>query len=224
MAPTERTPKRQKLSPPGIPSALSTSERSPSVSGQQDDASTASQTPDRSSWYSRTWPRKAAPITQVARESISSASNSVAETASIITDKVSDASKSSRKSSLALTRGKSATNKALPVTATTTTDHAMPDNKRAAKQETSETPSIKTPASLTTTADPGKEPIPESVPDPQPVQASEVSGQGGTPAPDTSKSADNKAEIITPRSWIGWLARTEDGSVKSSNSVQSTLR
>lgn len=221
MAPTERTPKRQKLSPTEASATSTTSDRAPLISGQQQDATGPNQASERTSWYSRTWPRKPAPITQVARESISSASNTAIETASIVKDKVSSARTPSRKSSLALTLGRSATNKALPVTATTTTDHAMPENRRASRQDSSDnSPTKISRASRTNTARSVKEPIPESETNSQRVEEDAVSREDGTPALEDSKPTDTKSEIVAPRSWIGWLARTDDGSVKSSSSAK----
>ena len=70
------------------------------------------------SWYNRTWPRKPAPITQVARESISSASTTASEVVSAV--KQSAKPKTKRSPSLQLTLGKSKSNRSLPVDATIT--------------------------------------------------------------------------------------------------------
>lgn len=228
MAPNERTPKRQKLSPSEVGSPSDTPYRTLATTDQPQNGSSPPG-PDRSSWYNRTWPRKTAPITQVARESISSASNTAQETAAIVKDKVSNASNPSRKSSLALTLGKSTTNKSLPVTATTTTDHAVSNSPRPAKQELSKSASTRTPSiSHTSTAESSKEPLSGSRSEPQLVQESVAGEQEAAPAPapapaplsNEAKPIENRSEIVAPRSWIGWLARADDGSAKSSGSVK----
>ncbi|KIX08745.1 uncharacterized protein Z518_03402 [Rhinocladiella mackenziei CBS 650.93] len=77
----------------------------------------------RSSWISRTWPRKAPLLTEMAKESVSSTSNTTPETVSIIQDKP----RSQRSPSLAMTLGKSASSRSLPANAATTIVNATPE-------------------------------------------------------------------------------------------------
>lgn len=80
----------------------------------------------RSSWYNRTWPRKAAPVTEVARESISAASNAAIEAIASV-KKSATGQKTNSSPSLAMTLGKTKPSRALPVEATTSTVHATPE-------------------------------------------------------------------------------------------------
>jgi hypothetical protein len=78
----------------------------------------------RSGW--RTWPRKAAPVTEVARESISSASNAATEAIATV-KRTATGQRSARSPSLAMTLGKTKSNRATPAEATTSTVHATPE-------------------------------------------------------------------------------------------------
>lgn len=224
MAPTERTPKRQKLSPTELPPASTLPDQSSTADGQRQtvERTNSAAASNQESWYSRTWPRKAAPITQVARESISSASNTAVETATVIKDKVSNVGTASRKSSLALTLGKSTPKKSRPVLATTTTDHATSESRNIPKQTTPpDNSSLKSAESSRVPAvAPTSEPAPESEINNQSVQETSSSAQVDTPAAEDTKGTDTKQESIAPRSWIGWLARTDDGSTKSAPSLK----
>ena len=169
---------------------------------------------NRLSWYSRTWPRKAkaAPITQVARESISSASNSAIETASIIRDKVTNKpSTQSRNSSLALTLGKTTSSKALPVSATTTTDHATPE--RTNTQE--EAAAIPLP---TSSNDPGEEVTDKS------IKLADSQKTKDT-KPDIDRDTCSKSTLpvqpsAAPQSWIGWLAGGDSTKANTPTTLQ----
>lgn len=132
----ERSPKRVKTNPPGEESITHKPEDTPlpATPGANGTAEAQTKTPKpdprRSSWYSRTWPRKAAPVTQVARESISSASNAATEAVASV-KRSATKQKTTRSPSLALTLGKtnsnSNSNRALPAEATTSTINATPD-------------------------------------------------------------------------------------------------
>ncbi|KAK5952067.1 hypothetical protein OHC33_006954 [Knufia fluminis] len=212
MAPAERTAKRQKLSPPADARLLASTGASQPTPSPASSTSLPSQdgSINRSSWYSRTWPRKAkaAPITQVAKESISSASSSAAETASAIEDKVtSKPGTQSRKSSLALTLGKGSSSKALPVDATTTTDHAMPQRRNT--QE--EAAAVPLPV--------GDEGLSKEAAETAAKSAGPQENDGAKPTADegnTSKSAEHVQPSATPQSWIGWLAGGDGRQAKAS--------
>ena len=85
------------------------------------------------SWLARTWPRKAPPLTQTHRESVSSASNINAPSTTPTTSQEVPPSlpkenpRIQRSSSLAMTLGKSKSNRSLPVNATTSLIHAKPE-------------------------------------------------------------------------------------------------
>ena len=80
------------------------------------------------SWF-KSWPRKAAPVTQVARESISKATDAASETASILNDKIRERrpSRATRTPSMAMTLGKTTSNRSLPADATTSKINATPE-------------------------------------------------------------------------------------------------
>ena len=79
----------------------------------------------RQSWF-KGWPRKATPVTQVARESISKATDAASETASILSDRIKERrpSRATRTPSLAMTLGKTTSNRSLPADATMSKIHA----------------------------------------------------------------------------------------------------
>lgn len=185
MPQNERDPKRQKLSPANdqaIPTTASTSVPKDQIASSS-----------RSSWYGSTWPRKAAPVTQVARESIESASNAAVETASIFKDKVINGSASSRKSSLALTLGHTASFKSQPLEAVSTNDHATPQGKASSAA------SVARPADRVIEQEPGPNPGPSI--STQPEASMQESGDGQDVRSEASIPKDT-----APRSWIGWLA------------------
>ncbi|KEF53478.1 uncharacterized protein A1O9_10453 [Exophiala aquamarina CBS 119918] len=81
----------------------------------------------RSSFFSRTWPRKAAPHTDVARESATSTTSTAQETAVVVREKI----RPQRSPSIAMTLGKSSSyrsNRSLPADATATLVNATPKN------------------------------------------------------------------------------------------------
>ncbi|KAJ9662894.1 hypothetical protein H2198_001122 [Neophaeococcomyces mojaviensis] len=219
----DRKSKRQKLSPTedvspstAQASASTTNQRSSDLQPRSPTAASPPNTP--LSWYNRTWPRKAAPITQVARESISFASNTAIETASSIKDKV--RATPTRKASLALTLGKTTSNKSLPVDATTTKDHAMPEARKPSKTSPAqprESEDLKLP--------------PESEANPTSEDVQKDSGADQKPAeqvqdeqkpqsePEAPKHTNTTQETTAPRSWIGWLARGDGIETKALASV-----
>jgi len=220
MAPTERTYQRQKRSPStdpqspatpttSHPSTSPTSSPNPPLPPPQDDSA------NRSSWYSRTWPRKAkaAPITQLATESISSASTTAAETVSAIKDKVtSNSSTQFRKSSLALTLGKNSPSKALPVGATTTTDHAMPERRNTQDEATAAPLPADDEAPGKGTAD-----VSSGLADTHQVEPAKAIHEEG----EASKSAETVQMPTRPQSWIGWLAGGDTRQTNASPTTQS---
>lgn len=217
MASNERTPKRQKLSPVEGSS-------SPDVPASTPVASTATAKKEvdnkRKSWYSGTWPRKSTPITQVARESISSASNTAIETAAVLKDKITPASTPARKSSLALTLGKKTSNKALPVEARATMDHATSAAKQKDKEQQQPQDPFQKPAESTAAPDNTITSIDAA------VAADKVAAEGRDQtaeqktevAEDKSQKSQRSSTAAAPRSWIGWLAGGDGVSTKASQS------
>lgn len=174
MAPDEHSPKRRKLSPP--------LEDETASSGVAKDPTTSG------SWYGKSWSRKSLPVTQVARESISSASNTAVEAASIIKEKITPVR---RTSSLALTR-RSTLAKALPVDATTTKDHAMPESGRASRTKSNDGVRSRSQSKQSR----------RKSQDIAVVKDVEESSK-------TTSANDNAGALKiapAPRSWIGWLA------------------
>ncbi|RVX66922.1 hypothetical protein B0A52_09046 [Exophiala mesophila] len=89
--------------------------------------------PSTQSFFSRTWPRKAPPLTEIARESVSSATNVAQEAAIVVKDRV----KTKRSPSLAMTLGKSppnTSNRSLPADTATTIVNAVPESPRHEEQ------------------------------------------------------------------------------------------
>lgn len=88
-----------------------------------------SNSPSTQSFFSRTWPRKAPPLTEIARESVSSATNVAQEAATVVKDRV----KAKRSPSLAMTLGKSppnSSNRSLPADTATTIVNAVPESPK----------------------------------------------------------------------------------------------
>ncbi|KAI1608229.1 hypothetical protein EDD37DRAFT_186914 [Exophiala viscosa] len=179
--------------PPESPTALSTTK--PATSNQGD---------HRASWITRTWPRKARPLAEVARESVSSASNALQEVASVTKDRV----RPQRSPSLAMALGKTTSNRSLPVDATTTTvnataESATPNGKRRPQgaSDSNDSKTKEEPATELTAPNGEQKPDKEDSSEPALQPA----------APDTTSLSSEQAQNAQA-SWLGWLAR-RDGSV-----------
>lgn len=193
--------------PSRVPLPAERSLEEPSPSKDEDDDKN---TPNRNSqsWYSRTWPRKVAPITQIAPESISSASNAISETTLNTRSGSNTSSKSSSSPSLQLTRKPS---RALPADATTTVVNAVSGNAASALP-TSETKN--TSEESTTESTEPHFPRPLSNDDAQ--KSSDPSKTQETDGPKTSpehKVATNTATV----GWLGWLSRSTLDSKSATN-------
>ncbi|KIV87865.1 hypothetical protein PV11_03383 [Exophiala sideris] len=179
--------------PPESPTASSSSKPSTSHQGEH-----------RPSWITRTWPRKARPLAEVARESVSSASNALQEVASVTKDRI----RPQRSPSLAMALGKTTSNRSLPVDATTTTvnataESATPNGKRRPQGASNNNNSKTKEEPATESTAPKGEPKPEKEDDNEPAPK--------PAAPDTASLSSEQAQIAQA-SWLGWLAR-RDGSV-----------
>ncbi|KAL6248547.1 hypothetical protein RBB50_004802 [Rhinocladiella similis] len=155
----------------------------------------------RSSWITRTWPRKARPVAEVARESVPSTSNTAQEVASITKDKP----RSLRSPSLAMTLGKTSSNRSLPVDATTTAVNATAEaNINNGKKNASLEPSDKH------ASDGG---IDKSVPEyhqkPEKAESNETLAQ----------QVQSDEQQNSQGTWLSWLAR-RDGSTSKPTDVQ----
>lgn len=153
------------------------------------------------SFFSRTWPRKAAPVTHIAHESASSIASTAQETAAVIKDKI----KPQRSPSIAMTLGKSPSNqsnRSLPANATTTIVNATPKSPTQnvpSKPQTElsgkskdEEPINKTPADVKNTSDSNNELQSKAKPDLPPA------GQSQQPLPPDSQAG-----------WLSWLSKKD---------------
>lgn len=191
-------------------------ERSIEESSPPRDDSEKTETPNQSSqsWYNRTWPRKAAPVTQIARESISSASNVVSETASNIRSSSKTSSKSSRSPSLQLTKKPS---RAAPAGAATTMVNAVSGSSTASlptgdTETASGEPDTESAGPNNNSKALGDESAQESksASIKQPIASSE------TPADSTDNSSS------TSTRWLGWLSRS-GMEMKNTDSTRSNI-
>lgn len=201
MAPNERTSKRQKLSPVENKSTGNDSDSTADTATGSRDAGK-----NRSSWYSGTWPRKSVPVTQVARESISSASNTALETASALKDKITTTNTPSRRSSLALTLGKTKPSKALPVQATISEGNAMSHGQWQDKEQQQEDQSRKV---VGVSAEARTRPAAKDLNTSNTGSSVETDAQeAGSDVEAVHKSPHGQQTSVpaAPRSWIGWLA------------------
>ncbi|KAL9624171.1 MAG: hypothetical protein Q9160_001693 [Pyrenula sp. 1 TL-2023] len=164
-------------------------------------------------WYNRTWPRKAAPVTQIARESISSASNAVSEIASTSLSGSNTSLKSSRSTSIQLTKKPS---RAAPADATTTKVNAVSgatspplpgdesrDGSKKTIREDSERPMKQ--ATKDISVESLKSP-PENMPSEDTQSSSKKSGQKDQSSTETlaQRPADPNSNASR---WLGWFSR-----------------
>lgn len=154
------------------------------------------------SWYSRTWPRKAPPITQVAHESIASANNVATEAVNTVKERASPKPKSVRSPSLAMTLGKAKSNRSLPIDAATTKIHATSEPTTLSRTE-SASKDVSSDTVKRGTSNPAAEETPQVVVDDAGKDNPKDSEDAPQPATET-KQEDTKTST---GSWLGWLAR-----------------
>ena len=209
MAP-ERSPKRVKTNPVVEPDAPRKPEDTPLPATPEGNGSVRKQkdTPQedsrRYSW--RTWPRKAAPVTEVARESISSASNAATEAIAVVKKKATG-QKTARSPSLAMTLGKTKSNRATPAEATTSAVHATPDatpRKQPARSQL-KLPQKESELKERTIATGSNREQKDEATDVEPVLDSPVA------AADTSEQVDgnDKRADQSQGGWFPWLSKPE---------------
>lgn len=171
------------------------------------------------SWYNRTWPRKPAPITQVARESISSASNTASEVVSAV--KQSAKPKTKRSPSLQLTLGKSKSNRSLPVDATITKVNAESTSSASSSLKPDEVTRRKAeetdPQDGQRKGNGKRHKNDESAKNADPPQAEE-------PATGLSSIEDSSIPENGGPGWLGWFSRPADEPEKNSSSAPPSLR
>lgn len=159
------------------------------------------------SWYSRTWPRKAAPITQIAHESITTARNAATEIKSALSSKATDTEKPKtvRSPSLAMTLGKGQSSRSLPVDATTTKVHATTLSTSPSKNESVQ-PDTKSQVKL------GKD-IEEVTSMSQEPKASKQPRVSDTSAKLEEARVERPGPLIDAHQnkagWFGWLSRAD---------------
>ncbi|KAK5047096.1 hypothetical protein LTR84_007039 [Exophiala bonariae] len=221
MAPA-RPLKRQKTNPSEVPQSSQVNatqaplppDPPPAVAVSNNIESPTSKSEARSSFFSRTWPRKAAPSTNVARESASSvgvgSASATQETIAVIRDKI----KPQRSPSIAMTLGKSPSNqsnRSLPANATTTIVNATPKSPTQPGQAKPE-------AGL-----PKKSGNDELVDQPK-------ADNEGTPLLSTDLGPKSQPEISPPEEpqgpttqetqagWLAWLSKKDVPDAKSTES------
>ncbi|KIY03986.1 uncharacterized protein Z520_00678 [Fonsecaea multimorphosa CBS 102226] len=226
MAPA-RPLKRQKTNP----TPESRSESSPQEQAQQ--AASVPLPPDtppasspstpkqdqRSSWLARTWPRKAPPLTQTHRESVSSASTSSTAAPSSTTTTATEVPlppkekiRSQRSPSLAMALGKSTSNRSLPIDATTTLVNATPEAATSSGKKDSQ---IELP-SKTRDAGNASKPAANGQQRPEKTDTSPVQQEVVTePTPEISQPPANPQQAQESQSmWMSWLGRRDGNAAK----------
>ena len=171
-----------------------------------DDKTGSEAKPSKSNWYGKTWPRKgskAAPVTQIARESITAAGNAVSELATPpSTPRL--ASTTSRAPSLRLPRTITNSSVSLPAPATTSKVHITSNGEEASKDEVAEADNLQ--LSKAKEADDlnsanGKKEDDDRKPAAVPATPSK---------PESNSEAvkeDVKATEAVRNSWLGWFSK-----------------
>ncbi|KAJ9613532.1 hypothetical protein H2200_003474 [Cladophialophora chaetospira] len=183
-----------------------------------DDA--APNTDKRSSWLTRTWPRKAAPVTQTHHESVSSATSNVPSTTTTTTGPEPPSPKRERitpqrSPSLAMTLGKSTSNRSIPVNATTTVVHATSEGATSVGKKRSQS-GLSMQAKNPMTAD-------KSVAkdEQRPEKPDDRHGQSKADTesvPEVSQAEQPESQSM----WLSWLPGKKDGSpIKSTGTEES---
>ncbi|KAF7506785.1 hypothetical protein GJ744_011397 [Endocarpon pusillum] len=178
----------------------------------------------RSSWYNRTWPRKTAPITQGARESISSASNTASEVLSSV--KRPTKPKTKRTPSLQLTLGKATSSRSPPADATTTrvnaTSRGSISSPTTSKPNTVVEEQAEIDGSQNSRFNRGsnEEIHPNTPKNPDPPQPNKSKGKEASEPEEKSTSIQTNGGP----GWLGWLSRTNGQPEQASSSAPPSLR
>ncbi|EXJ55896.1 hypothetical protein A1O7_08827 [Cladophialophora yegresii CBS 114405] len=167
----------------------------------------------RSSWLARTWPRKAPPLTQTHRESVSSASSNSPLTSQPAAQEgpapTRERAKMQRSPSLAMTLGKSTSNRSLPINATTTIVNATSGaTASSTKANTQSGLSLQAKDDATV----GNQVVKD---DQRPEKTDETSTRtlpDGAPIAETSQPDSTNQTLPEPQSmWLSWLPGKKDG-------------
>ncbi|OAP62868.1 hypothetical protein AYL99_02095 [Fonsecaea erecta] len=173
----------------------------------------------RSSWLARTWPRKAPPITQTHRESVSSASTSSTPAPSSTTTTATEAPlpqkekiKSHRSPSLAMTLGKSTSNRSLPIDATTTLVYATSEAATSSGKKDSQMELT----SKTTDGGNASKPAADGPPRPEKTDTSPLQQEVvAEPTPEISQpTVPPQQTQESQSSWLGWLGKRDGNPTK----------
>lgn len=246
----ERALKRQKTNPPEddsrststaaqTNSPLQPNTRTPQTSGEGSESQSNhlenttqefphSGTGTRQSWYSRTWPRKAAPVTQVARQSISSASTMASEPAKSIKDKavdtISTKPRNKRTPSLAMTLGKGKSTRPLPIDATITKVNVTPDSSNRSRAQSSATSTKEAENDIPTktstkieNASSSTENTNTTERDSTSIDTASQNDQKNTQVDEARKSTSRTDQRP---SWIGWWSQAPAGETQHQNDEQ----
>ena len=162
------------------------------------------------SWYNRTWPRKAAPVTKIAEESISTATDAVSSLAVAAKAKITPKN-NSRAPSLQLTKSKAGSNRSLPADATTTIVNATSDptipSKPDTQEDTKKAPQPKDP-------EVGKTANGNTAPSRMPVGDEDKLKE--VASGDEQMTSPTRTIEQTPSSWLGWFTRPAPGDTTES--------
>ena len=182
------------------------------------------------SWYGGTWPRmpKAAPVTQVDRESISVASSVASEiAASLRTQSTTRASSISSKSpSLFLSRNLGSSTRSLPLSTTTT---KLNITSNASNEQIDNTPSKASPVEAKASQKGNKTPHNGKIADAKETlngptdraQASEITAAHIASAETGTQLAVSKNIVESASSWLGWFSRGGNSSDLQGSDPQS---
>ncbi|KIW64487.1 hypothetical protein PV04_09416 [Phialophora macrospora] len=176
----------------------------------------------RSSWLARTWPRKAPPLTQTHRESVSSATSStpsaVAPAAQEAPSPTRERTKPQRSPSLAMILGKSTSNRSLPINATTTIVNATSEAAASPGKTHSQSGlSSQTRDNGTVGKQATKDELRPEKPDDNPTQ----SQPDIAPTPETSQPHPAQQTLPDSQSmWLSWLPGKRDGTTAKPTEAQ----
>ncbi|RDW62974.1 uncharacterized protein DSM5745_10085 [Aspergillus mulundensis] len=205
------------MASPGPRKRVKPSPQSPDISSPNSKASSR-----KSPWYPNVWPSKAAPVTEVARESISMAKHTPSDAASVSTLQL-GSPKQQRHPSLQLTKRAGGSTRSLPATATTTRINIASDGSTLAPAEelrpdptSPDTPS-QGKAADTTDKEASKDTIAIE------TDNSEVSQKQSDPGGAPTDSGNPNAAITQPSGWLSWVyAPFTYDKVPSSNPAEPT--
>ncbi|KAL2829971.1 hypothetical protein BDW59DRAFT_28958 [Aspergillus cavernicola] len=150
----------------------------------------------KSLWYPSVWPSKAAPVTEVARESISMAKPSPSHVASVSTSQLDTSKQQQRNPPLQLTKRAGVSTRSLPANATTTCINIASDGSTS-------TPAVD--IQPDPTSPPGETVDKEVSKDSSVVDTENSVGPQSNPTGETGDSGDPSAAESQPSGWLSWV-------------------